>query len=757
MKNKRQFASFKFQVFRLRREPEAHQPRVEIHLWWTSFKFQVANQLKVWSVFILILILIVPSICLSEIRGRLISKKENNPIPFAKIEFLPYNQITLSNENGYFSLESSEKEGKLKISSIGYKTKVIKISPNISSELLIKLEIEPIEISGIRVKGERISTLTRLSQNVEIVKSERINSPNLLVGLEAETGMVIQENSSGEKVISINGCSSKQVAVMIDGIRINTAGSNSFNIGQIPMEMVDRIEIVRNNASAIAGDAAIGGVINIITKSPMQMLKENSLVFTSGSWNKYKGNYLGRFPIKGTNILVNANLQKAKNDFEYYNKYEQKKVKRKNNGSIEKSLMIKTDTKINNDLSTYFSAFLQNIEKGTPGQINYYIYYENAKASAEICQFKNETHLMHNEYEVNLKSFYQKQKNHYKNLETHPNYKYNSRNAADLFDNQIDFNWEKKFYSTNFRIGLRVESYRYDNLLNKAVSIPKKQRTTFSFSNLSKSSVKNRWCKFVAYPSIRLDKILEDRSIVSTKLGLDILPKFSDNLSLSMGYGTSYRMPEFTTLFWKGDPRVQGNPNLMPEKSYGFDGKLNWNPNFMDISISGFSNKVSKLIYWYRSSPHGIWKPENLAEARVSGISGRLNLPIFDWLSFTASGTKFYPRNKTESSDHFGNYLPYRPLYKIHSSINIKIPKFSLSINYSNLGKQYENLSNTVKISQYKKADLMSKFSQNLGIHFGFEMTLWINNLFNERYELYRNIPASGRNYETKLQIKYQK
>jgi len=51
----------------------------------------------------------------------------------------------------------------------------------------------------------------------------------------------------------------------------------------------------------------------------------------------------------------------------------------------------------------------------------------------------------------------------------------------------------------------------------------------------------------------------------------------------------------------------------------------------------------------------------------------------------------------------------------------------------------------------------MSKFSQNLGIHFGFEMTLWINNLFNERYELYRNIPASGRNYETKLQIKYQK
>ncbi|MCD6101936.1 MAG: TonB-dependent receptor plug domain-containing protein, partial [Candidatus Cloacimonetes bacterium] len=290
MKNSRQFISFKFQV--------------------SSFKFQIANHLKVWSALIFILILIAPSICSSEIRGRIISQRDNRPIPFVKIEFLPYNQVTLSNENGYFVLESKETKGKLKISSIGYKTKVIKISPNISSELLIKLEIEPIEIPGISVKGERIGTLTYLTNNVEIVDLNEQNSANLFDALESATGVVIHKNLGGEKTISLNGCNAKQIGVMIDGVKVNVGG-NAFNIGQIPLEMVDKIEIVSGNASAISGDSSLGGIVNFILKHPEKTGSGNSFIFGVGSWESYKGNYFGKFNLENTSLLVNISTEKA--------------------------------------------------------------------------------------------------------------------------------------------------------------------------------------------------------------------------------------------------------------------------------------------------------------------------------------------------------------------------------------------------------------------------------------------------------------
>lgn len=66
--------------------------------------------------------------------------------------------------------------------------------------------------------------------------------------------------------VSIRGSSAEQVAVYLDGARLNSGGFGTVDISTIPVAMIDRIEVIRGGGTAQFGGDAIGGVVNIITK-----------------------------------------------------------------------------------------------------------------------------------------------------------------------------------------------------------------------------------------------------------------------------------------------------------------------------------------------------------------------------------------------------------------------------------------------------------------------------------------------------------
>ena len=67
---------------------------------------------------------------------------------------------------------------------------------------------------------------------------------------------------------SIRGSSASQVLVMVDGRPINSITFGSADLSQIPLDYVERIEIVKGPTSHLYGANAMGGVINVITKKP---------------------------------------------------------------------------------------------------------------------------------------------------------------------------------------------------------------------------------------------------------------------------------------------------------------------------------------------------------------------------------------------------------------------------------------------------------------------------------------------------------
>src|SRR5262245_47666767 len=86
--------------------------------------------------------------------------------------------------------------------------------------------------------------------------------------LSQQPGVNVQEfGGLGQfSTVSIRGSTAEQVTVLVDGMRINTAQGGAVDFSTIPLDAIERIEVIRGGASAQFGSDAIGGVINIITK-----------------------------------------------------------------------------------------------------------------------------------------------------------------------------------------------------------------------------------------------------------------------------------------------------------------------------------------------------------------------------------------------------------------------------------------------------------------------------------------------------------
>jgi vitamin B12 transporter len=83
----------------------------------------------------------------------------------------------------------------------------------------------------------------------------------------------------------LRGAESKNVLVLVDGVRMRDGVTQSALAENIPLSQIEQVEIVRGNVSAIYGDGAVGGVINVITRSPGDMGTSSSTSAMIGARN----------------------------------------------------------------------------------------------------------------------------------------------------------------------------------------------------------------------------------------------------------------------------------------------------------------------------------------------------------------------------------------------------------------------------------------------------------------------------------------
>jgi vitamin B12 transporter len=126
---------------------------------------------------------------------------------------------------------------------------------------------EPVVVTATRDE----IPLEQIGASVTIVPEETFEAQQYRTveeALRAVPGVDVQRSGSLGKIttVRIRGASAAQIQVLIDGVRVKSTTSGDFDFADLPLDDVQRIEVVRGPQSTVYGADAIGGVINIITR-----------------------------------------------------------------------------------------------------------------------------------------------------------------------------------------------------------------------------------------------------------------------------------------------------------------------------------------------------------------------------------------------------------------------------------------------------------------------------------------------------------
>jgi len=155
-----------------------------------------------------------------------------------------------------------------------------------------QVKAEEVRLEPIIVTSTKSETrLSSDSSNTTIITQsdiQKFHIRNIMDLMRHVPGMTLNDTATGSSYIGFRGAvpAPKGTMIMVDGIEMNTA-ANYILAEHIPIENIERIEIIKNPASALYGPAGVGGVIHIITK-PASRKFESKIRLSYGSYGRQK-------------------------------------------------------------------------------------------------------------------------------------------------------------------------------------------------------------------------------------------------------------------------------------------------------------------------------------------------------------------------------------------------------------------------------------------------------------------------------------
>ena len=209
------------------------------------------------------------------VRGRVLA--QGRPVSFAIIGVKGTTYGTQADIDGIFVLEGLQPgEHTFIASSMGYRSAEVGRELVADEVLRVDFDLEEraIEMDGVAVTGTLTRTFVKESPTkIHVVSPaylEKIPTANVMEVLENVNGLYQQVDCGvcGTNNIRINGMDGPYTAVLIDGMPIMSSLATVYGLNGISPAMIQQIEIIKGPMSTLYGSEAMGGVINVITKSP---------------------------------------------------------------------------------------------------------------------------------------------------------------------------------------------------------------------------------------------------------------------------------------------------------------------------------------------------------------------------------------------------------------------------------------------------------------------------------------------------------
>ena len=179
------------------------------------------------------------------------------------------------------------------------------------------------------------------AKDVTIVTQEDIQNKGATTvaqALKGVAGLTVSEMDGGEPAFDLRGMGAegaRNTLVLLDGIPLNTVQGSGFDTSQIPVSLIDRIEVIPSGGSVMYGDGAVAGVINIITKAPQDKANYGSVGVEASSWSTLNGNIH-----YGTKVTDRLLMDVAYNGYKS-NEYRSKATKENDKADTKNSIWLR--------------------------------------------------------------------------------------------------------------------------------------------------------------------------------------------------------------------------------------------------------------------------------------------------------------------------------------------------------------------------------------------------------------------------------
>lgn len=553
---------------------------------------------------------------------------------------------------------------------------------------------------------------------------ERLQPASLQDLLNVTPGMAISNNGGPGKQSSLflRGTGGDQVLVLVDGIRVGSASAGRAAIQDIPVEQIQRIEIVRGPFSSLYGSEAIGGVIQIFLRhAPGTFSPNASAGFESDSHIQATAGFSaagdkGWISVQGSHERTDGINSCRVGAAEAFAGCFADQPDR--DGFRDDALSVHGAWQFNERWSADGLAFRSQGHNEYDGTFSDADDYSNQVLGGQLHFLPGDRVKLSlragssTDFDTDfLDGVYV---DNFDTRRTLGSLQADIAAAGGLLT--LGYDWQREHLASNT---LYVENARID-------------RGLFG-----------QWQRGFGTQSLQANLRRDEDSQFGGKTTGSLLWgwDFATGLRVTASYGTAFRAPTFNDLYYPGF----GNPHLRPESSRNLELGLRGTPAWGRWSLGVYRNEIHDMITFDAAA--GL--PGNVDRARITGIEGVMEGKVAGW-NLRATATLLHARDDARSGPDYGNELPRRPRRSARIDADRGFGRFSFGASWYLAGRRFDDIANLHPLGGYALVNLRAGWRLDQA----WNLQLALNNVLDKDYETAWFYNQPGRNFMLTLRYR---